>query len=87
VPIREILKKEIYSGDKESFCSVKTKAQLRATKANATKSRMTLIRFVNATCAQLEQITLYCTSVDTRNSSLGSVSEQLAANVGPEFLS
>jgi len=46
--IREILKREIYSGDKRSFWLVKTKAQAMPPKKFRNKSQMQAIRFVNA---------------------------------------
>jgi hypothetical protein len=49
--IREILKREIYSGDKRSFWLVKTKGQRMAEKKFRNKSQMQAIRFVNADAA------------------------------------
>jgi hypothetical protein len=46
--IREILKREIYSGDKRSFCLVKTKGLLMVAGKFRNESQMQAIRFVNA---------------------------------------
>jgi len=46
--IREILKREIYGGDKRSFCLVKTKGQLMMKEESRNESQMRAIRFVNA---------------------------------------
>jgi len=46
--IREILKREIYGGDKKRFCAMKTKGQFGTRDGVRRESRIRPIRFVNA---------------------------------------
>jgi hypothetical protein len=46
--IREILKREIYRGDKKRFCAMKTKGQFGTSDGVRRESRIRPIRFVNA---------------------------------------
>jgi hypothetical protein len=57
--IREILKREIYRGDKKRFCAKKTKGQFGTNDGVRSKSQIRPIRFVNAEdgarCTQIQQ--------------------------------
>jgi hypothetical protein len=46
--IREILKREIYRRDKQSFCSLKTKAALACCGVRGSRFQIRSIRFANA---------------------------------------
>jgi hypothetical protein len=48
VAIRETLKREIYGGDKERFCPMKTKAWFGLSHGVYSESRIQLIWFANA---------------------------------------